>query len=122
MQKHRLYSRAIQPGPPAMLLCTLIQHQIPACACFDHAETVSIGKDGTLYLPDSQGRIWTAENGEGKLRELAYVGGKPLGGHVYPDGDVIFCDAVKVNSNASGCYAEMDLSQLFVACMHMLHQ
>ena len=68
----------------------------------EYAETVSIGKDGTLYLPDSQGRIWTAQNGgQGKLQELAYVGGKPLGGHVYPNGDAIFCDAVKVTSNAS---------------------
>ncbi|KAL3133309.1 hypothetical protein ABBQ38_007188 [Trebouxia sp. C0009 RCD-2024] len=62
----------------------------------DSAETVSIGKDGTLYLPDSLGRIWTSQNaGEGKLRELAYAGGKPLGGFVYPNGDAVFADAVK---------------------------
>ena len=58
---------------------------------------MSIGKDGTLYLPDSHGRIWTSKNaGEGKLEELAYIGGKPLGGYVYPNGDALFADAVKV--------------------------
>lgn len=91
-----LYSRVI-------LLCSCARSESTTSQqilCLGHAETVSIGRDGTLYLPDSQGRIWTAQNSEGKLRELAYVGGKPLGGHVYPNGDVIFCDAVKVNSNA----------------------
>lgn len=92
-----LYSRAILLSSCARSDSTSSQHVV----CPDHAETVSIGKDGTLYLPDSQGRIWTAQNSEGKLREIAYVGGKPLGGYVYPNGDVIFCDAVKVNSNAS---------------------
>ena len=68
---------------------------------------MSIGKDGTLYLPDSQGRIWTAQNGgQGKLQEVAYVGGKPLGGHVYPNGDAIFCDAVKVSRNARQCHIQ----------------
>ena len=48
-------------------------------------------------MPDSQGRIWTAKDcGKGNLRELGYAGGRPLGGHVYPNGDVIFADAVKV--------------------------
>lgn len=66
--------------------------------CLDYPETVSIGKDGTLYLPDSLGRIWTSQNaGEGKLQELAYAGGKPLGGFVYPNGDAIFADAIKVH-------------------------
>lgn len=62
-----------------------------------HAETVSISKDGTLYLPDKLGRIWTSKDGgKGKLEELGYAGGRPLGGHVYPNGDAIFCDMVKV--------------------------
>ena len=61
------------------------------------AETVSISPDGVLYMPDNLGRVWTsAEGGAGPLQELAYTGGKPLGGYVYPSGDAIFCDALKV--------------------------
>lgn len=59
-------------------------------------ETVSIGHDGTLYLPDKFGRIWTSTNGgQGQLEELGYAGGRPLGGYVYGNGDAIFCDAIK---------------------------
>ena len=74
------------------------------------AETVSIGHDGTLYLPDKFGRIWTSANGgQGQLQELGYAGGRPLGGYVYGNGDAIFCDAIKVHSEkciSRGTYAQ----------------
>ncbi|KAA6420084.1 hypothetical protein WJX79_007601 [Trebouxia sp. C0005] len=59
-------------------------------------ETVSISQEGTLYLPDKLGQIWTSKDGgRGKLEQLGYAGGRPLGGHVYANGDAIFCDMIK---------------------------
>lgn len=60
---------------------------------------MSVSSDGVLYLPDRFGRIYTSTGGgTGPLQELAYAGGRPLGGHVYRDGNAIFCDALKVRS------------------------
>ena len=80
-----------------MLKHTVTQRGRVNVSCLDYAETVSVGHDGKLYMPDSLGRIWTSRDaGEGELQELAYAGGKPLGGYVYPNGDAVFADAVKV--------------------------
>ena len=74
-----------------------VQDSMQDVANSTSAETVSISPDGVLYMPDNLGRIWTSsEGGAGPLRQLTYTGGKPLGGYVYPSGDAIFCDALKV--------------------------
>ena len=89
-----------------------------------HAETVSISKDGTLYLPDKHGRIWTsAEGGKGEPKELGYAGGRPLGGHVYPNGDAIFCDMVQVCKSMTDLYCPTVITDMhaMACCMPHLH-
>lgn len=61
-------------------------------------------------MPDALGRIWTSTHGgKGELQELGYAGGRPLGGYVYPNGDAIFCDMVKVRNCIASCSPETAL-------------
>jgi sugar lactone lactonase YvrE len=57
------------------------------------AEDVVVAPDGTVHTGTEDGAIWAITPDTGHLRRIADTGGRPLGIELFPDGDLLVCDA-----------------------------
>ena len=82
--------------------CSIYQLERLRPAAFGAAESVHVSEEGTLWLPDKYGNVFTAEpNSRGEyngLRKSAYVGpSRPLGHTMDADGNLLMADSAKVD-------------------------
>lgn len=57
-------------------------------------EDVVIGEDGSVYTAlIDEGEVLRIDPLNGEVTKIAYVGGSPLGVEIYPNGDLLICNA-----------------------------
>lgn len=58
-------------------------------------EDVAVDADGWIVTGVEDGRIWRLSPDGLRINQLADTGGRPLGIEIFPDGDLLVCDAYK---------------------------